>query len=172
MNQNLAVLPMEIVVRPLTKQDWTSVSKIYADGIATGIATFETEVPDFDTWNKKYVESCRIVATLYNEVVGFGVLSLVSKRHVYRGVAEVTLYVDKDYQGNGIGKILLEELIKQSEVAGFWTLQASIFSENVVSINLHKKCGFRVVGVKERIGQINNKWYDNHFLERRSKIVN
>jgi len=163
---------MEIVVRPLLIKDWTSVSKIYADGIATGIATFETEVPDWKTWNNKFVDSCRIVAIQDKSVVGFAVLSLVSKRYVYRGVAEVTLYVDKDYHGNGIGKILLEELIKQSEEHGFWTLQAGIFSENVASINLHKKCGFRIVGVKEKIGQLHGKWHDNHFLERRSKIIN
>jgi len=162
---------MEIAVRPFVKEDWSSVSKIYEDGISTGIATFETEVPDFETWNKKYIESCRIVASQNEKLVGFAVLSLVSHRYVYRGVAEVTLYVDKDYRGNGIGKILLTELIKQSETHGFWTLQASIFSENLASINLHKKCGFRIVGIKEKIGQLNGKWHDNHFLERRSKII-
>jgi phosphinothricin acetyltransferase len=162
---------MEIAVRPFVKEDWSLVSKIYEDGISTGIATFETEVPDYETWNKKYIESCRIVATQNEKIVGFAVLSLVSHRYVYRGVAEVTLYVDKDYRGNGIGKILLIELINQSEAKGFWTLHASIFSENLASINLHKKCGFRIVGIKEKIGQLNGKWHDNHFLERRSKII-
>jgi len=162
---------MEIVVRQLIKEDWTSVSKIYADGIATGIATFETEVSDWETWNIKYVDSCRIVATQNTNVVGFAALSLVSQRDVYLGVAEVTVYVDENFKGKGIGKTLLEELIKQSETNGFWTLQAGIFSENISSINLHKKCGFRVVGVKEKIGQLNKKWHNNHFLERRSKII-
>lgn len=162
---------MEIVVRQLIKEDWTSVSKIYADGIATGIATFETEVSDWETWNIKYVDSCRIVATQNTNVVGFAALSLVSQRDVYLGVAEVTVYVDENFKGKGIGKTLLEELIKQSETNGFWTLQAGIFSENIASINLHKKCGFRVVGVKEKIGQLNKKWHNNHFLERRSKII-
>jgi len=162
---------MKIVVRQLIKEDWTSVSKIYADGIATGIATFETEVSDWETWNIKYVDSCRIVATRNTNVVGFAVLSLVSQRDVYLGVAEVTVYVDENFKGKGIGKTLLEELIKQSETNGFWTLQAGIFSENIPSINLHKKCGFRVVGVKEKIGQLNKKWHNNYFLERRSKII-
>jgi len=162
---------MEIVVRPLEKEDWTSISRIYAEGIATGVATFETEVPGWDSWNNKYIDLCRIVAMQKENVVGFAVLSLVSNRFVYRGVAEVTLYVDKDFRGNGIGEILLNELIIESEAHEFWTLQSSIFSENEPSINLHKKCGFRVVGVKEKIGQLNGKWYDNHFLERRSKII-
>jgi len=163
---------MEIVVRALLKTDWNSVSKIYADGITTGIATFETEIPDWKTWNKKYIDSCRIVAIENKNVVGFALLSLVSQRDVYRGVAEVTLYVDKESQGKGVGKTLLNELIKQSEINDFWTLQAGIFSENIASIELHKKCGFRIVGVKEKIGQLNGKWYDNHFLERRSKKIN
>jgi len=167
-----AVHQMEIAVRPLKKEDWNSVSKIYKEGINTGIATFETEVSNWETWNNKYIDSCRIVATQDNNVVGFAVLSLASHRNVYRGVADVTVYVGKDFQCIGIGKILLQELIKQSEAHGFWTLQAGIFSENIPSVNLHIKCGFRIVGIKEKIGQLNGKWYDNHFLERRSKKIN
>lgn len=162
---------MEIVVRPLIKEDWESVSKIYADGMATGIATFETEVPNYETWNNKYIKSCRIVAVEKEKVVGFAVLSLVSNRKVYRGVAEVTLYIDKDFRRKGIGKKLLNELIIESELHGFWTLQAGIFAENKASIILHKNCGFRLVGVREKVGQLNGKWHDNHFLERRSKII-
>ena len=169
---NHAVRQMGIVVRTLKKEDWNSVSKIYKEGISTGIATFETEVPNWDTWNDKYVESCRLVAVQDNNVVGFAVLSLVSLRNVYRGVAEVTVYVAKDFQGIGIGKNLLEKLIIQSEIYGFWTLQAGIFSVNISSINLHIKYGFRVVGIKEKIGQLNGKWHDNHLLERRSKKIN
>ena len=168
---NHAVRQMETVVRALIKEDWNSVSKIYADGIATGIATFETEIPDWESWNTKYVDSCRIVAKLNTKIVGFAVLSLVSRRDVYRGVAEVTVYVDEGFKGNNIGKTLLLELIKQSEINSFWTLQAGIFSENIPSINLHIKCGFRVVGIKEKIGQLKGIWHDNHFIERRSKII-
>jgi phosphinothricin acetyltransferase len=160
-----------VVIRPLLKTDWDSVSKIYADGIATGIATFETEIPDWEAWNKKHIESCRILAEKDNQIVGYVVLSQVSTRKVYDGVAEVTVYIHKDYKRQRIGELLLRQLIKESKENGFWTLQAGIFSENVASIELHKKCGFRVVGIREKIGQLNGKWYDNHFLERRSKSI-
>ncbi|MCH7524573.1 MAG: N-acetyltransferase [Bacteroidetes bacterium] len=157
-----------VVIRPLIKTDWISVSKIYAEGIETGIATFETELPSWKTWNATYIESCRIIALQKDEVVGFAVLSQVSKRKVYKGVAEVSVYVAKDFRGQHIGGILLKQLIKESEENGFWTLQAGIFSENIASIKLHKKFGFRVVGIRKQIGKLNGKWYDNHFLERRS----
>jgi len=160
-----------ISIRPLIKTDWLSVSKIYADGIATGIATFETEIPDWEVWDKKHFESCRIVAEKDNEVVGYAVLSQVSKRKVYKGVAEVTVYVDKEYKRQHVGEILLRQLIKKSEENDFWTLQAGIFSINTASIELHKKCGFRIVGIREGIGQLKGKWHDNHFLERRSKLI-
>ncbi len=160
-----------ILTRPLIKTDRISVSKIYADGIATGIATFETEIPDWEAWSNKHIATCRIVAEKENQVVGFAGLAQVSKRYVYRGVAEVTVYVHKDYKQQHIGEILLRQLIKESEAEGFWTIQAGIFSENIASIELHKKCGFRVVGVREKIGQRHGKWHDNHFLERRSKII-
>ncbi|TGV01787.1 GNAT family N-acetyltransferase [Flavivirga rizhaonensis] len=162
---------MEIVVRPLTKSDWNSVSKIYQEGINTGIATFETKVPNWQQWDAKYVSVCRLVALVKTSVVGFAVLSPVSKRHVYKGVAEVSVYVSKAFKGNHIGETLLKKLIEESEASGFWTLQASIFSENIASINLHLKCGFRVIGIREKVGQLNGKWYDNHFLERRSSKI-
>lgn len=161
---------MEIVVRPLLKTDWESVSKIYGEGIATGIATFETEVPTWQLWNEKYIEHCRIVAELNHEVVGFAVLSQVSKREVYKGVAEVSVYVSTNHRGKNIGKIVLIQLIKESESKGFWTLQAGIFSENIASIRLHEKCGFRVVGIREKIGKLHGKWHDNYLLERRRKL--
>ena len=159
---------MEIAVRILTRSDWDSVSKIYKEGIATGIATFETKVPSWQQWDTKYVPVCRFVALIKRKVVGFAVLSPASKRQVYKGVAEVSVYVSNAFKGKHIGETLLKQLIDESEANGFWTLQASIFSENIASINLHLKCGFRVVGIRERIGQLNGKWYDNHFLERRS----
>jgi len=162
---------MTVSIRTFKEQDWASVSKIYSEGIATGIATFETEVPSFDVWNEKFIKKCRIVAVLDNKVVGFAVLSQVSKRKVYKGVAEVTVYVAQEKRRKGIGKLLLDTLVNESEKEGFWTLQAGIFSENISSIEMHKKCGFRVVGIREKIGKRNNKWHDNHFLERRSKSV-
>lgn len=162
---------MSIKIRAFEEKDWTSVSKIYAEGIATGIATFETEVPVFDIWDKKFLNTCRLIAEINNLVVGFAVLSKVSNREVYRGVAEVTVYVAYDFRGRGIGKVLLKSLIEESEQNGFWTLQAGIFSENVASIKLHENCGFRIVGVREKIGQRNGVWHDNHFMERRSKLI-
>lgn len=159
----------EIFIRPFAESDFQVAMKIYAEGIATGIATFETEIPDWKTWDDKYIDTCRIVATIDDLVVGFAVLSQVSKRKVYNGVAEVSVYVDSKHQEQDVGKRLLKELIKQSEIHDFWTLQAGIFSENTASINLHKKCSFRVVGIRERIGKLKGKWHDNHLLERRSK---
>lgn len=162
---------MKLEIRTFKEQDWTSVSKIYAEGIATGIATFETEVPSLDVWNEKFVKTCRLVAEIDHQVVGFAVLSKVSNREVYSGVAEVTIYISKDRRGKGIGKELLNALIDESENHGFWTLQAGIFSQNIPSIALHKKCGFREVGVREKIGKRDGKWHDNYFLERRSEKV-
>lgn len=161
----------KIVIRPLLKKDWDAVSKIYAQGIATGLATFETQVPDWKTWNKKYIKSCRIIAEIDNRIVGFAVLSKISQRAVYKGVAEVSVYVANNFKRQKIGETLLNALIIESEKKEFWTLQAGIFSENKISINLHKKCGFRLVGLRERIGQLNGKWHDVQFLERRSNLI-
>jgi len=163
---------MNVVLRTFKPEDFNAVCSIYEEGIATGIATFETKVPDWTTWNKKYFISCRIVASSNGTVVGFAVLSQASEREVYKGVAEVSVYVRNAYHGNHIGESLLKQLIIESEAHGFWTLQAGIFSENTSSIKLHEKCGFRIVGVREKIGKLNGKWNDNHFLERRSKIIN
>lgn len=162
---------MNIAIRAFKKQDWTSVSKIYAEGIATGIATFETEVPSFGVWDEKFVKTCRLVAEVDRDVVGFAVLSQVSNREVYKGVAEVTIYIAEIQRGKGIGKQLLDALVIESEKEGYWTLQAGIFSENKASIQLHKYCGFRVVGIREKIGQRDSIWHDNVLMERRSKIM-
>lgn len=158
-------------IRDLNSSDWDAVARIYGDGIATGNATFETQIPSWNEWDKKYLQCCRLVAELDNEVIGFAVLSKVSNRSVYKGVAEVSVYVDTAHQGKGVGKKILKKLIEASENAGFWSLQAGIFPENTASIALHESCGFRLVGIKERIGKLNGVWYDNYFMERRSKIV-
>lgn len=163
---------MKLKIRTFKKQDWTAVSRIYNEGITSGIATFETEVPNWEIWNSKYIPECRLIAELHNDIVGFAVLSLVSKRDVYKGVAEVSIYVSKTKTNQGIGKRLLPKLIEESEKEGFWTLQAGIFPENINSIALHKTCGFRVIGTRERIAQLNDIWFDNVLLERRSKIIN
>ncbi|WP_298756207.1 GNAT family N-acetyltransferase [uncultured Psychroserpens sp.] len=162
---------MCIVLRAFRKDDFQQVLDIYGDGIRTGIATFETKLPDWSLWNKKYIDHPRIVASIDQDIVGFAVLSKVSQRDVYRGVAEVSVYVAKRIQGKRIGKQLLLQLIKESESRGFWTLQASIFKDNKISIHLHKSCGFRVIGIREKIGKLNNKWFDNVLLERRSHHI-
>jgi phosphinothricin acetyltransferase len=156
----------------LEKKHYPSVSKIYADGLETGIASFETNIPEWEDWDKKFLSHCRYVALIKNEVVAWCVLSAASKREVYKGVAEDTIYVSKLYQGKGIGKKLLKHLINESEKAGYWTLQAGVFSENKASIKLHEDCGFRIVGVRKSIAKREGKWYDNVLMERRSIKIN
>ena len=163
---------MPITIHPMQAADWTAVAQIYADGIATGEATFETEVPNWDTWNAARLPHSRFVArSEAGEVVGWAALSAVSSRCVYAGVAEVSVYVSPAAWGQGIGKLLLRTLIDSAEATGFWTLQAGIFPENVASVTLHEKLGFRVVGRREKLGQQYGRWRDVLFLERRSKIV-
>ncbi len=142
---------------------------MYKFGIDTGIASFETEVPDWAHWDQKYLDTCRLVAVYSGILVGFAVLSPYSKRAVYKGVAEVSVYIDPTFWNRGIGRSLLEKLITESESAGVWTLQANIFPQNENSLKLHQKCGFREVGIRERIGKRDGKWFDNVLLERRSK---
>ena len=156
----------------LDKTHYPSVSKIYTEGLATGIASFETNIPDWKNWDEKFLNQCRYIALIKNEIVAWCALSAVSKREVYKGVAEHTIYVSKLHQGKGIGKKLLKHLIYESEKAGFWTLQAGIFSENTASIKLHKVCGFRIVGVRKSIAKREGKWHDNVLMERRSIKVN
>jgi len=151
-------------------EHWAAVREIYAEGIATGSATFETEVPDWKKWAEGHRKDCRLIA-VDNNVLGWAALSPVSGRHVYRGVAEVSVYVAAAARGRGIGKALLEALVEQSESHGIWTLQAGIFPENSASIALHKSCGFREVGVRQRIGALKGVWRDVRLLERRSPSV-
>jgi phosphinothricin acetyltransferase len=161
--------PMKI--RPLQKKDWPSVRHIYQEGIDTGFATFETEVPDWETWNAKFLPTCRLVLEHENKILGWAVLSAASKRYVYRGVAEVTIYRDLKHPRKGIGSALMAALIEVSEKENFWTLQSSIFPQNKPSLYLHEKFGFRVIGRRERIAQRDGKWNDTIIMERRSSIV-
>lgn len=156
---------------PLEKKHFNAVAAIYSDGLATGIATFETEIPRWEDWNEKFLPCCRFVAVVDNIVAGWCALSAVSKRAVYRGVAEDTIYVAKAFQGRGIGKKLLQHLIETSESEGFWTLQAAIFPQNIKSIKLHEDCGFRIIGFREKIAMRDGNWYDNIIMERRSKLI-
>jgi L-amino acid N-acyltransferase YncA len=162
---------MDFVVERMKAEDWDRVTSIYQEGIATGNATFETDAPEWEEWDKSHLRDCRLVAKSEDLVMGWAALSPVSSRCVYQCVAEVSLYVTASARGIGIGKALLNALIKESEKAGIWTLQGGIFPENTASIALTKACGFRKVGHRERIGQINGVWRDVILMERRSNLV-
>ncbi|GAA4276674.1 GNAT family N-acetyltransferase [Aquimarina mytili] len=160
-----------IQITYFTKADWLAISSIYKEGIDTQVATFENQIPTWETWDMAHIKSCRLKAIIKGEIVGWAALSPTSKREVYKGVAEVSIYIASKYRNLGIGKLLLSRLIEKSEEAGFWTLQASIFSTNIASITLHKSLGFREIGYREKIGKLNDIWYDNTILERRSKTI-
>ncbi len=151
--------------------DWPEVRKIYREGIETGLATFETEVPEWSIWDKNHLKRCRFTALQEETITGWCALSPVSLRPAYSGVAEVSVYVGKNARGRGMGRALLEKLVRESESSGIWTLQAGIFPENEASINLHKKSGFREVGIRKKIGRLHGKWKDVVLLERRSNII-
>ena len=151
--------------------DWEQVRSIYLEGLRSGNSTFETEAPSWEQWNEGHLEFARLVMRAGDEILGWAALSPVSKRSVYRGVAELTVYVTESARGKGIGRALLEALIDESERNGIWTLQASIFPENLASAKLHSRCGFREVGTRERIAKLNGVWRDTLLLERRSDRV-
>lgn len=152
----------------MAADDWEAVRRIYREGIATGNATFETEAPEWNRWDAAHLPHSRLVARDAAAIVGWAALSPVSPRRVYRGVAEVSVYVAESARGRGSGHMLLEALIGESERHGIWTLQAGIFPENIASLELHRKCGFRLVGRRERIGELGGVWRDVLLLERRS----
>ncbi len=162
---------MEIDIAPMTEQHWEAVREIYAQGIATRNATFETTVPTWQEWDARHLPTCRLVAKSGDEILGWAALSAVSRRFVYRGVAEVSVYVAEQAQRRGVGAALLAALIEDSERNGIWTLQAGILAENAVSIHLHEKAGFRVVGTRERIGCLDGRWRDTVLMERRSSLI-
>jgi L-amino acid N-acyltransferase YncA len=149
-------------VRP---EDWARVAEIYWDGMRAGLATFETEVPTWADWHAAH--SVALVADVDGEVVGFAALSPASSRRCYAGVAENSVYVARESQGQGVGRALLHALLKAARRAGIWTVQTSIFPENRASLALHERCGFRVVGTRERIAKRDGIWRDTVFLEKR-----
>ena len=157
-------------IRKLLNADWPQVSLIYQKGIKTGNATFQTTAPAWEDWNASHLAACRIVAQSNGEIIGWAALTPVSSRCVYAGVAEVSVYVDPEHSGKGIGLILLEELVHLSEAEGIWTLQAGIFPENIASLRIHEKAGFRILGIREKIGKQNGIWRDTVLLERRSQL--
>jgi L-amino acid N-acyltransferase YncA len=136
-----------------------------------GLATFETEVPSWEEWDAGHLRHHRLVAEILGEVVGFAALAQVSSRRCYAGVVENSVYVARDARGLGIGRALLETLIEGAEEAGIWTIQTSVFPENRASMALHERCGFRVVGTRERIAKRDGVWRDTVFLERRSEVI-
>ena len=151
--------------------DWPAVREIYAQGIATGLATFETTLPEWTAWDRGHLADPRLVIRQGDSLAGWAALSPVSGRCVYEGVAEVSIYIGEGYRGQGLGKILLQALVSRSEAKGLWTLQASIFPENEASIGLHLACGFRQVGIRERISRLDGVWRDVALLERRSSLI-
>ncbi len=155
----------------MSPEDWPVVSRIYREGIATGFATFEKEVPSYENWDKAHLKDCRLVGLDADNITGWAALSPVSSRCVYGGVAEVSVYIGKEHWGLGIGKKLLSSLIDASEQAGYWTLQSGIFPENKGSIKIHEQCGFRLIGCRERVGKLDGVWQDNLIFERRSSTV-
>lgn len=163
---------MELSIRPMNEHDWPDVAEIYRQGIATGKATFQSKIPEYRDWNASHLPICRFVAIANEKVAGWIALSGVSGRCVYRGVAEVSVYIAEDIRGNGVGQKLINYLIEESEKAGIWMLQSGIMEDNLASIHLHEKCGFRKVGYRERIGRdCNGRWRNNVLMERRSNTV-
>jgi L-amino acid N-acyltransferase YncA len=168
------VNPMDHTIQAMLPNHWPRVRAIYGEGIATGNATFETELPDWKKWDSSHHKKCRLIALdpkKDEEIFGWAALSPVSSRQVYAGVAEVSVYVAAAARERGVGKALLQALVHDSEVTGIWTLQAGIFPENAASIALHISCGFREVGVRRRIGKLGDTWRDVMLLERRSGIA-
>jgi len=162
---------VQVVIDAMQPGDWPQVEAIYREGIATGLATLETEPPTWERFDAAHRKDPRLVARDSERLLGWAVLSPVSARAVYAGVAEVSIYISEAARGQGIGKELLSALVEASEQAGLWTLQAGIFRENTASIALHTACGFRVVGVRERLGQLYGVWKDVVLMERRSQVV-
>ncbi|MDX6271146.1 MAG: hypothetical protein QOD28_2369 [Acidobacteriota bacterium] len=166
---------MDYVIDDMSAGDWEQVRSIYLEGIATGVATFETDAPAWEKWDAGHLRKARLVArdvgAAAGVILGWAALSPVSDRCVYGGVAEVSVYVAERGRGRGVGRALLDALVEASERNGIWTLQAGVFPENAASVKLHLRCGFREVGRRERIGKLNGVWCDTLLLERRSRNV-
>ena len=158
----------EIIVRPMTPEDWTAVSKIYLEGIATEHATFQTTCPPYTAWDASHTKDCRLVVLDDGVVAGWTALRRVDPRWCYRGVAEVSIYVGEKFRGKGLGYHLLNALCREAEQAGYWTLQSTVLQDNAPSRGLHLKCGFRMVGRRERIARdCHGRWLDTYLMERR-----
>ncbi len=159
------------IIRNFDVSDFESVRRIYQEGIDSKNATFQSETKDWDDWNASYHTDCRLVAVHDNEVIGWGAISPVSSRCVYSGVAEVSVYIGEQFKGYGIGQLILAQMINLSESIGVWTLQSGIFPENIASIKIHEKNDFRIVGIRKKIGKMDQHWRDVVLMERRSLKV-
>ncbi|PKM95909.1 MAG: N-acetyltransferase [Firmicutes bacterium HGW-Firmicutes-1] len=163
---------MNFFIDQMKVSDWNQASNIYLEGIQTGNATFQNEVPTWEEWDRDHLIECRFVARCDDNILGWVALSSISNRPVFRGVAEDSIYIKNEYKGIGVASALMQHMIMQSELLGFWTLEAKIFPENIESINLHQKFGFKSVGIREKIGQsVLGVWRDIVVLERRSEVV-
>jgi L-amino acid N-acyltransferase YncA len=158
-------------IRPMHDDDAQAVLAIYAEGIEDGLATFETQIPAWDEWDEHHLQECRLVAESDGAVIGWVALSPVSSRACYRGVGEVSVYVARSERGRGVGRALLKALVRESEGAGFWTLQGTTLEDNTASLRVQADCGFRVVGRRERVGQLDGRWRSTIVTERRSPVV-
>jgi phosphinothricin acetyltransferase len=157
-----------VEIAAMEAADWERVAAIYAQGIATGVATFETETPTWEEWNAAHLSLGRFVARSDGEIVAWAALAPVSRRACYRGVAEVSVYVASDARGKGVGTALMKRLADDATAGGIWTLQATVFPENDASLALHERVGFRVVGRRQLIAQLGGIWRDTLLLERRA----
>jgi len=163
---------MNYELREMLPHDDTRVLEILKQGIESGTATLETELPSAEAWNTAYYNDCRwVLENETSEVVGWCALKMISKKEFFKGVAEVSIYLDNNYIGKGLGTILLKKLIVDSENHGFWTLQSNLFSENEMAIKFHQKNGFKIIGKREKIAQLHGEWKDLIFMERRSENV-
>jgi L-amino acid N-acyltransferase YncA len=160
-----------VEVRAMAAADWSDVERIWREGIETGNATFEIEPPSWHEFDATRLPDHRLVALEGEEIVGWAALAPVSKRECYAGVAENSIYVAASARGRGVGHALMEKLVAAADAAGIWTIQTSVFPENVPSLALHERVGFRVVGQRERIAKLEGTWRDTLFLERRSAVV-
>lgn len=160
-----------LAIEQMEPGDWAQVKAIYVEGIATGHATFETDAPSWEAWDASHLQCARLIARDGETISGWAALSPVSRRQAYAGVAEVSVYVAAVQRNAGVGRALLDALIAESERNGIWTLQAAVFAENAATIALHRRCGFREVGRRERIGKLNGEWRDTILLERRSALI-
>ncbi len=161
----------ELQIGAMEASDWNAVRAVLEEGIASRLATFETSAPGWEAWDSSHLPECRFVARREGSMIGWAALSPISQRCIYSGVAEVSIYITGNARRQGIGKTLLQELIAGSEKAGIWTLQAGLFPENRASVALHRSCGFREVGLRERLGKLDGEWKDVLLMERRSTRV-